>query len=68
MNGLERFLRIDPDDAGCGETLRLLHVYAEELLAGREAARIHPDIAAHLRACDPCAQDLEALLIAVGVR
>ena len=68
MNGLEGFLRTDPDDAGCEETMRLLHMYAEEVFAGGDAARIHPGLATHLRACAPCAQDLEALLLAVSVR
>ena len=66
MNGLERFLRTDPDDAGCEETMGLLHVYTEELLTG-DAWRLHPGVAAHLRSCAPCAQDLEGLLLAVSV-
>jgi hypothetical protein len=59
MNALENFLTVDPLDAGCGRTLELLHVYVEDVLAGREP---DPAIVAHLRACPPCADDFEALL------
>jgi hypothetical protein len=69
MNGraaLEAFLRVDPADSGCDEAVRLLHVYAE--LAERdpaEAERWRPDVAAHLRACGPCREDLAGLLAAI---
>ena len=63
---LDRFLQTDPGDVGCGEAMRLLDVYAE--LAATEpgeAARRYPGVASHLRACGPCAQDLEGLLAAL---
>ncbi len=59
MNALESFLTVDPRDAGCERTLELLHVYVEDVLAGRDP---DPGIVAHLRACPPCAEDFEALL------
>lgn len=59
MNAIERFLTVDPRDAGCGHTLELLHVFVEDVLAGREP---HPAIVAHLRACPPCDEDFHALL------
>ena len=62
MNALERFLSTDPCDAGCAETLRLLHVYVDAQLAGEEP---DPRIAAHLRACAPCEEDRRGLLAAV---
>ncbi len=69
MNGwsaLERFLRTDPRDAGCDQAMGLLHVYAELAAADRAGAeRRYPDVAAHLRACGPCAEDLEGLLAAI---
>jgi hypothetical protein len=65
VNGLDEFLRTDPDDAGCERTMELLDVYAELALAGAEPERRHPQVAAHLRACGPCAEDLEMLLAAV---
>lgn len=64
---LDRFLETDPLDVGCEETLRLLHVYVELLIADPTAAEAesrHAGIAAHLRACDPCADDLQGLLLA----
>lgn len=68
MNGrtaLERFLQTDPADAGCGETLELMHVYAELVLAGEDPERRYPGVTAHLRACGPCEQDLDGLLAAL---
>ncbi|WP_064750504.1 zf-HC2 domain-containing protein [Solirubrobacter soli] len=59
MTTLERFLTVDPRDAGCERTLELLHVFVEDVLAGREP---DPAIIAHLRACPPCAEDFDALL------
>jgi hypothetical protein len=69
MNGwpaLDRFLRTDPRDAGCAAAMELLHVYAELAAADpRGAERRYPDVAAHLRACGPCQEDLEGLLAAI---
>jgi len=69
MNGwpaLDRLLRTDPRDAGCGQAMELLHVYAELAAAGPAAARQrYPQVAAHLEACGPCTEDLEGLLAAI---
>ena len=63
---LDRFLRTDPRDAGCAKAMELLHVYAELAVADpRRAERRYPEVAAHLRACGPCSQDLEGLLAAI---
>ena len=59
MITLETFLTVDPHDAGCERTLERLHVFVEDVLAGREP---DPAIVAHLRACPPCAEDFDALL------
>jgi hypothetical protein len=64
-SALERFLSTDPRDAGCEETMALVHVYAELILAGVDPEERYPGLATHLRACDPCAQDLEGLLAAL---
>jgi hypothetical protein len=60
---LEAFLRTDPRDVGCGRAMEILHVYAE-LVADDPASaeELHPGVAAHIRACGPCATDLEGLL------
>ena len=66
---LDRFLRTDPRDVGCDETLRILHVYVELILddeSGTEAARRYPGVAAHLPSCGPCAEDYQGLLLAAG--
>jgi hypothetical protein len=63
---LDRFLRTDPRDSGCGKAMELLHVYAD-LAAVDPAAAEHrfPEVAAHMRACGPCEQDLGGLLAAI---
>jgi len=62
MKRFERFLTTHPDDVGCDETRRLLHVYAEAIVAGTPS---HLGIAAHLEDCPPCADELEGLLAAI---
>ena len=64
MNALELFLLTDPCDAGCAETMRLLPVYVDAMLAGDDPERRHPGIAAHLRACPPCEDDCRGLFAA----
>jgi len=63
---LDRFLQTDPRDAGCDTAMQLLHVYAELATADPSAARRrYPEVAAHLRSCGPCEQDLDGLLAAI---
>jgi hypothetical protein len=63
---LDRFLRTDPRDAGCAMAMELLHVYAELAAADpRGAEHRYPEVATHLEACGPCAEDLEGLLAAI---
>lgn len=63
---LDRFVSTDPLDVGCDEAVRLLHVYADLAVVDPvAAARRHPGIAAHLRACGPCSEDLVGLLDAI---
>jgi hypothetical protein len=62
---LDRFLRTDPRDVGCGEAMDMLHVYAELVAAGEPAEERYPGLAAHLSACGPCGEDFEGLLAAV---
>ena len=62
---LDRFLQTDPADAGCDQTIELLHAYAELITAGENPEVRYPGIAAHLRSCLPCADDLDGLLAIV---
>lgn len=65
-SAVDEFLRTDPRDVGCGEAMAILHVYAELLGTDPEAARQrYPGVAAHLKACRPCAEDLTGLLAAM---
>jgi hypothetical protein len=60
---LDAFLRTDPRDVGCDETLRVLEIYAELTAADPAEARSRfPGVAAHVASCGPCAQDLAGLL------
>jgi hypothetical protein len=62
---IERFLRTDPADVGCAETIALLHAYVELVLDDRDPEADYPGIAAHLRACPPCADDYDGLVLTV---
>jgi hypothetical protein len=62
---LERFLRTDPRDVGCGEAMAVLHVYADLVAAGQDAASRYPGVAVHLAACGPCGEDFAGLLAAI---
>ncbi len=63
---LFRFLHTGEVDAGCEETMRLLHVYVDIVVAGEDPELTHPGIAAHLRTCQPCIEDFDGLLQAVA--
>jgi hypothetical protein len=62
---LERFLSTDPKDVGCGEAMAVLHVYADIMAGGEDPEVLYPGVSAHLRACGPCAEDLNGLLEAI---
>ncbi|MYS19270.1 hypothetical protein GA0115240_10707 [Streptomyces sp. DvalAA-14] len=63
---IDHFLHTDPRDVGCEQAMEMLHVYVDLVAAGGNAQARYPGMAAHLRACGPCAQDFEGLLAAVG--
>jgi hypothetical protein len=65
QEGLERFLATDPRDVGCDEAMAVLHLYAELLAAGVDAAEQYPGVASHLAACAACAEGADGLLAAV---
>ena len=60
------FLETGPRDAGCAETMSLMHVYAELVLSGRDAAARYPGVALHLKRCAACGDDYPGLLAALG--
>ena len=65
LERLEQFLRTDPRDVGCDEAMAVLHVYADLVADGEDAAGRYPGVAAHLLACGPCNDDYTGLLAAV---
>jgi hypothetical protein len=64
-SALDRFLQTDPRDVGCAEALEILHIYVDLLADDTDAAQRYPGVAAHLRACGPCAEDFDGLLAAI---
>jgi hypothetical protein len=66
LGRLEQFLRTDPRDVGCDEAMAVLHIYVDLVAADEDAAGRYPGVAAHLRACGPCAEDFSGLLRAVA--
>ena len=65
LERLEQFLRTDPRDVGCDEAMAVLHVYADLVASGEDAAARYPGVAVHLAACGPCGEDFAGLLAAV---
>jgi hypothetical protein len=66
LSALDAFLWTDPLDSGCEQAMDALHVYAELTISDpEEVRRRYPGITAHLRACEPCADDLAGLLAAI---
>lgn len=63
---IEQFLHTDIRDVGCDEAMEILHIYVDLMALCEDAEARYPGVAAHLRACGPCAQDFEGLLASVG--
>jgi len=59
---IDGMLSAESVDAGCAAGFEVLHRYVEEELAGGEAARSHPGLAAHLVSCSACRQDYLGLV------
>jgi hypothetical protein len=62
---LVQLFSVDPRDAGCEETMALLDVYIDTVVAGHDPELTMPGITAHLRSCLPCRMDFDGLLAAV---
>jgi hypothetical protein len=54
-----------PDEIGCDECFKQLDYFAEEVLAGKNAAEALPLVQDHLDRCDDCREEFEALLAAL---
>lgn len=61
----QQFLTVDRVDAGCTATFAVVERYAERVLAGDAELRF-PGVAAHLRACSVCAEDLRGVVELIG--
>jgi hypothetical protein len=63
---LDEFLRTDPRDVVCEQTMEVLDIYVDVVCAdGAEAAERFPGVAAHLRGCGPRGEDFGGLLVAI---
>lgn len=62
---LDRFLETDPADVGCRLAIAALHAYVDIAATGEDPEARHPGTAAHLRACGPCDEDYEGLLLTI---
>jgi hypothetical protein len=45
--------------------MAVLHIYADFMARGEDPEVQYPGVSAHLRACGPCAEDLNGLLEAI---
>lgn len=61
----ERFLATDPRDIGCDAAMGIVHRYVDLVTEGIDATTRYPGLAAHLAACQACAENARGLLIAV---
>ena len=60
----EQYLATDPRDVGCEEAMGIMHVYVDLLAEGVDPIAKYPGMAAHLAACEPCAEDVRGILAA----
>ena len=53
------------DEIGCSECFDQVDRFAEMVLDGKDAAEALPLVEDHLRRCDDCREEFEALLVAL---
>lgn len=63
---IERFLAADPQDVGCDEVFRVMHMYVDMCAEGLDPRARFPGVAAHLAACRSCTDDVRGLLEAAS--
>jgi hypothetical protein len=62
---LDRFLHTDPADVACEHAIEVLHVYAELVARGDDPHAEFRGVTAHLRACGPCGDDYDGLVLTI---
>jgi hypothetical protein len=62
---VRNILTARPDEIGCDECLDQLDRFVEMRLAGKDAGEVMPLVEDHLRRCDDCREEFQALLTAL---
>ena len=65
MDHLHELLRAEPSDPGCDGSARLFELFAEATVIGLSTEGVFPDVAAHLRGCTACRQEMAGLIEAI---
>lgn len=61
----DRLLGSGSRDPGCDHGFEVLDQYAEAVVRGADAARLFPEVIAHLAGCAACREDTEGLIAAL---
>jgi len=61
----DRFLQTDPADVGCEQAMAMLHAYVDLVAVDEGPEARYRGVTAHLRACGPCGEDYEGLLLTI---
>ena len=64
---LDDLLRTEPNDLGCDASAALFDQFADATVFGMSPERLFPEVAAHVRACAACREDVAGLIEAVSV-
>ncbi len=60
---LKAALETEEYEIGCKECFDLLDMYADQLLDGANPAELLPTVKQHLKQCNCCDRELEALMV-----
>lgn len=63
-----RLLGPDSRDPGCEASFEVVDQYLEVLLRGGDAARLFPQVVAHLAGCEACREDVEGMIAALRLQ
>jgi hypothetical protein len=64
---IDDLLRAEPNDPGCDASAGFLAQCAQAVVSGASSELLFPDVAAHLRACPACREDIAGLINAIVI-